>query len=178
MVPLLKNNSATGVYLLIDVGGWVAANAPGDADLGSLVLGSSYIYFDDFITLEEYASTPNNDSFTGWKFIQDGTTYLKTKGLTGQAKSNQFLLTVHVTSTQQANFVKFFDTHQSVSTYQLYLVRQWASETFKQFSYNTANKNYAHVCLVGYSLIETNREGKDVQVLKIMLMNAWRQNTP
>ena len=178
MVNKIKTNSTTGFYLLIDTGGWVAGNTPGEADLDLLVLGTSYIYFDDFISLEAYATTPRNDALIGWSFVQDGTTYLKTKAATGQAKFTTLLLTVQATATQQQNFEKFFDAHQAVSQYELYGVRQWAAETFKQFSYNATLYKYIAVVLPGYSVIETIREGKDVQTLKINMIHAYRQNTP
>ena len=72
MVTLLKNSTTTGVYLLIDVGGWVAANTPGEADLDSLVLGTSYMYFDDFLALAESVVTPRDETILGWKFVPDG----------------------------------------------------------------------------------------------------------
>lgn len=177
MVTLLKNSSTTGVYLLIDVGGWVAANTPGEADLDSLVEGTSYMYFDDFLALSESVATPRDDTFLGWKFSPDGNVYLKTKGITGQNKLGIFTLSILADSTEAKNFRKFFDVHQAVSYYQLYLVRQYASETFDEFSYNATLKKYIHICLVGYEIVETNKEGKNVRTMNIPMVNAWRQNT-
>lgn len=177
----LKNNSTTGFYLCIENNSGIANNTPGEINLGGttgLVLNTGYVYFDDFITLEEYANTPKNDSMVGWSFIQDGSTYLKTKAQTGQAKFTTLSLTVLVSEGQQAGFEKFFDAHQAVSTYQLYGIRQWASETFKRFSYNATLKYYIAVVLVGYSLIETNKEGKFTQTLKIQMIQGYRTNTP
>lgn len=177
----LKNNSATGFYFCIENNGGIAGNTPGEINLGGgtgLVLGAGYMYFDDFISLEHSAVTPNNGPMIGWSFTQDGTTYLKTKAQTGQAKFSQLLLTVHATATQQQNFDKFFDTHQAVQTYQLYGIRQWASETFRQFSYNATLKKYIAIVLTGYTFIETNREGKDVQTLRIQMTHGYRINTP
>lgn len=177
----IKANSTTGFYLCIENNSGIANNTPGEIKLGGdtgLVLGTGYMYFDDFISLELYAGTPNNDAMIGWSFIQHGTIYLKTTAQTGQAKFTTLLLTVHATSTQQQNFEKFFDAHQAVSTYQLYGIRQWASETFKQFSYNATLKKYIAVILNGYTVIEVNREGENVQTLKILMTHAYRTNTP
>ncbi len=177
----LKLWSTTGFYLCIENNAGIAGNTPGEINIGGgtgLVLGSGYIYFDDFISLEEIATTPKNDAMVGWSFIQDATTHLRVKGQTGQAKFATLILTVHATATQQQNFGKFFDAHQARSTYQLYGIRQWASETFKQFSYNATLYKYIAVILTGYTIIETNREGKDVQTLKVAMIHAYRQNTP
>jgi len=178
---LLKNNSSTGFYLCIENNNGIANNTPGEIKLGGdtgLVLGTGYMYFDDFISLESYASTPTNDAMIGWSFIQHGTIYLKTNAQTGQAKFTSLLLAVHATATQQQNFERFFDAHQAVSTYQLYAIRQWASETFRQFSYNATLYKYIAVILNGYTVIETNREGKDVQTLKVQMIHSYRTNTP
>ena len=177
----IKDNSTTGFYLCIENNAGIANNTPGEILLGGgagLVLGTGYMYFDDFISLEEYAGTPNNDVMIGWSFFQDGSTYLKTKAQTGQAKLTSLLLTVQVTATQQQNLEKFFDAHQAVEQYQLYGIRQWATTTFKQFSYNATLKKYIAVILNGYTIIETNREGKDVQTLKVQMTHAYRANTP
>lgn len=178
---LLKNNSSTGFYLCIENNDGIADNTPGKINLGGdsgLTLGTGYIYFDDFISLEESVTTPKNDAMVGWSFIQHGSIYLKTKAQTGQAKFMTLSLTVHSTAAQQQNFEKFFEVHQAVSTYQLYGIRQWASETFRQFSYNATLKKYIAVILPGYISTETNREGKDVQTLKIQMIHAYRTNTP
>lgn len=177
MVTLLKNSTTTGVYLLIDVGGWVAANTPGEADLDSLVLGTSYMYFDDFLALAESVVTPRDETILGWKFVPDGSVYLKTKGITGQNIFRTFTLSILADSTEAKNFRKFFDTHQQVSYYQLYLVRQYAAETFDEFSYNATLKKYAQIVLPSYSIVETNKEGRNVRTLNINMVNAWRQNT-
>ena len=178
--PLLSN-STTGFYICIENNNGIANNTPGEIQLGGdtgLVLGTGYMYFDDFISLEEYAMSPNNDDMIGWSFFQHGTIYLKTRAQTGQAKFTNLLLTVQATATQQQNFEKFYDVHQAVQQYQLYAIRQWASGTFKQFSYNATLKKYIAVILNRYTIIETNREGKDVQTLKINMIHAYRTNTP
>jgi len=174
----LKTFSSTGFYFCIENNNGIANNTPGEIQIGGdngLVLGTGYMYFDDFISLESYASTPTNDSMIGWSFDQHGSIYLKTRASTGMAKFTSLLLAVHATATQQQNFERFFDAHQAVKGYFLYGIRQWASETFKQFSYNATLKKYIAVILNGYTVIETNREGKDVQTLKIQMVHAYRR---
>ena len=177
----IKANSTTGFYLCIENNNGIANNTPGEIKLGGdagLVLNTGYVYFDNFISLGLSAMTPNNDAMIGWSFIQDGSTYLKTNAQTGQARFTNLVLTTLVTAAQQQGFESFFDIHQAVSTYQLYGIRQWAAETFKQFSYNSVLKKYIAVILSGYSLVEVNREGENVQTLKIQMTHAYRTNTP
>ena len=176
----LSANSTTGVYLLIDNNGWVAANLPGQCNLGGdsgLVLASGYIYFDNFLSLSISASTPRNDSFTGWNLIQNGeTTLAKGQGNAGVLRT--IMLSVLVDSTTQANWSKFFDVHQANTEYQAYLVRQWASTTFRQWDLNETLKSYTPILPVGFQNAETNKEGKDVQTLIISLLAATRSLTP
>ena len=177
---LISANSTTGLYLLIDNSGWVAGNTPNTCKLGGddgLILGSGYMYFDDFTSLKRSSTTPNTEGFVGWAFGQDSSTYLKTKAYTGQALLTGLEFTAMVTSTQQSNFEKFFDAHQAVGNYQLYLVRQWASTTFKQFSYNATLYKYITVIPTNYDIAENGQQGKDVQTLRVGLVHAYRLNT-
>lgn len=178
MANLISSNSTTGVYLVIEENGQIAGNTPGGIDLDNLVLASGYMYFDDFVALTMETTTPLNDNFTGWQFAQNNTVKLKTTGFTGFGKLTTLTLTVHVTATTQANFLKFFELHQNISNYQLYLLRQWAATTFKQFPFNTNLLNYVAVILTGNNLVETNKEGKDVQTLVVKMVNAYRTVTP
>jgi hypothetical protein len=166
----------TGVYILQDQGGWRAANTPNTCTLGGagLTLGEGYIYFDDFLSLTTTTSTPNNSDFMGWNVGQrtGSTNRQKTGAICAQGIFKQFTLNVLVTSTQQQNFEKFFDFANDVSSSQYHLVRQWASTTFKQFSYEQTLYKYAYVILTGYSLSETNKEGKDIQNLQIQMTQA------
>lgn len=177
---LLSANSTTGLYLLIDNNGWVGNNTPGTCNLGGstgLVLGTGYMYFDDFTSLKRSSTTPNTEGFVGWTFGQGSSTYLRTNGFTGQAIFSGLEFTAMVDSTQQQNFERFFDIHQAVGNYQLYLVRQWASTTFRQFSYNATLYQYIAVILTNYDIAENGQQGKDVQTLRAGLVHAYRINT-
>lgn len=181
---LVSANSDTGVYLLIDNSSWVTNNLPGNCKLGGddgLVLGTGYMYFNDFLSLARNTTSPSSDSIIGWSFAQDGNTYLKTNASTGQGIFTHLEVNVLVTSTQQQNFEKFFDLHQAtkpaISGFQLYLVRQWASTTFKQFSYNAGLKKYIAVVLTDYDMIEVSQQGFDGQNLRIGFIHAYRLNT-
>lgn len=174
MVNYIKNNSTTGVYLTIDENNEIETdNTPGNIDLDNLVLGTGYIYFDDFLNLTETGTTPDTGVIFGWVFGQNDTTVLKTQGYTGSGVWVTYNVVVHVTATQQQNFLRFFEVHQGVAN-QMYLLRQTASETFKQFPYNTVLKKWAPVILVGYNLLETNQQGINVQTLSIQLVKAYR----
>jgi hypothetical protein len=181
---LLSAASDNGVYLLIENNSWHANNTPNTCNLGGgtgLVLGTGYMYFDDVVSLNKHAETPNTDNFIGWTFAQDGTTWLKTTAITGQAIFSSFQLNVIVDSTKQQNFEKFFDLHQATkpaqANFQLYLVRQWASTTFKQFSYNGTLYKSAAVVLTDYDINEVSQQGKDAQSLRIGMVFAYRKNT-
>jgi hypothetical protein len=176
MATLLKNNSTTGVYIIIEENGRIAANAPGDIDLDNLVVGTGYMYFDDFGGLLHNGTTPDTEAMFGWSFSQDGTTDGKIWGMTGGCALITYKLVVTATATQQQNFEKFFHNHTALRNYQLYLVRQWASTTFKQFSINGTLQNYIPVILVGYTISEIAQQGYDVQNLEINLVHAYRNN--
>lgn len=174
MSQLIKNTTSEGVYLLIEENGRIAAGAPGDIDLDNLVLGTGYIYFDDFIQLEEAGTAQRTDKFFGWNISPDLTTKLKVKAQTG---ANMFLvlnLRVHLTNTQRNNFVKFFQVHQSPTQEQLFLVVQWESEAFEQYSYNTTLQDHLEVIPAGYRIITTLKEGKYVRTLDLQLINAFK----
>ena len=176
----LSDNSDTGLYLLIDNNGWKAANTPNTCNLGGdtgLILGTGYIYFDDFISLSRGSTTPLSGTHIGWTFAQSGSTYLRTNAITGQAIFSRIEANLIITDTQQSNFEKFFDLHQAVTNFQLYLVRQWASTTFKQFSYNATLLKYIAVILTDYDIIEISQGGNDVQNLRIGMIHAYRLST-
>jgi hypothetical protein len=178
MVNLISSNSSTGVYLVIEENNQISGNTPNGIDLDNLTLATGYMYFDKFLSLVLTGSTPYNDNFTGWDFGQSSNPKLKTTGGTGAGKLVMATLTVHVDATEQQNFLKFWETHISASAYQLYLLRQWASTTFKQFPYNGTLYKYLAVCPVGFTLTEANQQGKDTQTLVITMANAYRTVTP
>ena len=169
MATLLKNNSSVGVYILEDEGGWVAANTPGEADLDNLAVGDTYIYFDSVISLQhKVTSNYESDDRPGFKTWYSGSLSIKSNGGFG-ARFGYILLSAEVDATTQANFELFYNRNCVTGDGQKYLVRQWASETFRQFPYQSANKNYAKIIMRGYDITEVEDKGKDVQLLNIAM---------
>lgn len=177
MATLISSYTTPNTWLVIEENGQIAANTPGGIDLDNLVLGTSYFRIDKFASLVHEAITASRDKFRGWTFSPDVTTVLKTKGYTGGNVYKTYTIMGILDSTQQGNFEDFFEYHQANAASQLYLVRQWAATTFKHFSYNSTQYNYAAVCPIRYRLVETNRGGKYNQELELLLVHAYREKT-
>ncbi len=172
MVNKIKNNSTQGLYILADQGGWVAANTPGEADLDSLVLGTSYIYFASLIRLES-SQTHNHESdlergFKSWA-DGEGTRDLRTGG----AEKQYLLVTVEEalsTVEYMESFAKY--RNRTARTDEIYLVRQKATTTFRQFPNQVPTlKKYCPVLIRGVNSIETGNIDK--QTITLVLEVVW-----
>ena len=175
MATLLKNYSEVGLYILQDFGGWVAANTPGEADLeyglGSTAaaLGDEFIYFSSVIMLKHQV-TCNYDGDTWYGFKTWPTTGKEVvSSVEAGHRKGVIMASVEVDATTQANFELFFNRHITRSDPDKYLVRQWDSETFRQWPIGSANKNYIEVIIRGYDIQEVEDKGKDVQLLNIAM---------
>lgn len=162
MANPIKTNSVQGLYILVDQGGWVAANTPGEADLSALTLGTTYIYFGSLIRLE-YVQTSNyeNENFRGWRTWPSGEG--KMDANTGFHERSTFAFQVEETLTN-TEYTEFFHKYYNRSTSwttRIYLVRQYASESFRQFANNTpALKKYLPIVIRSVVSVETGNTNK------------------
>ena len=168
MAPLLKNNSTQGVYIAADDAGKIAANTPGDLDLGNLILGTNYIYFDVVLRFEE-KTTFNREGldFMGWKTLNYGNTSVQ--ATTGGSYKNLFLVSVETDETG-AELMKTLSKYNVRSgDEQFFLIKQTASEAFEQFPNSAVVlKKFARIIIRGIDIVEmTNSSGKDVKVINI-----------
>ena len=178
MATLLKNNSAVGLYILEEENDQLETNnTPGEIDLENLTLGDTYIYFDTVIRFEhKVTANKEGTDFVGFWSWQSAATPGSVSASTGGARRGYILATVETTATQQANFEKFFNLNAAVGDGQKFLIRQWASETFREFPYGATNKKYAKVIMRGYDITETEDKGKDCQLLNIAFEEVSTRN--
>jgi hypothetical protein len=168
-------DTTTGVYILQDNGGWVAANTPNTAVLGGagLTLGSGYIYFDDFNELVNAKSSPTDADFIGWDIAQrTGTNTQKSQAFCGEAILQTIMLSVVLDSTSAQSLETFYDYVNDKDSAQYYLVRQWGSTTFRQFSYAQTLYKYLPVIITDVMVSETNTGGKFVMSGQISMKVA------
>lgn len=173
MANLLKNNSTQGLYILTDQGGWVAANTPGEADLALLSLGTTYLYFDSVIRFESNQShNYESDLERGLKSWADGE---GTRDWSTGGAEKQFILVMAETDLTTAELTEFFAKYWNRiarGSTEIYLVRQKATTTFRQFPNNTpALKKYIPVILRGVNSIETGNIDK--QNVTLLLEGYW-----
>jgi hypothetical protein len=163
---LLSANSSTGVYVLQDNNGWKGNNTPNTCNLGGdtgLELASGYMYFDDFEEVVTVKSTPVDSGYLGWEVTQrTGTETQKSQAFCGEAVATMLVVSVLLDSTKAANLEKFFDYCNDKDSNQYYFVRQWASTTFREFSYSQTLYKYLPIIFTDCMVNETNTGGKFV----------------
>ena len=172
MVNKLKNNSTQGAYLLINQGGWVAANTPGEADLDLLTLGNNYIYFDSVMRLEHRISTTSDggeSSFVGHNL--NGVSGGQTRDWSGGVDKGNLILLCEVDSITGTHIKSMVKRQNRLSVpLALYLVRQYASETFELFpNHDLVHKKYIEIVTSGVMVVEL--EG--IQDRKQMSLGMW-----
>jgi len=173
MVTLLKNNSSQGVYILEDQGGWVAANTPGEADLDSLVLGSTYIYFDSVLRFQHYQThNREGDTNLGWNVMPtgEGTQDWSTHGTDKEYIS--LMVEEDCTTSEKLHFLGKYRNRTTRQATKIYFVKQKTATTFYQFSNATpAQKNYCSCIIRGIDSVETGNSDK--QTITIALEVVW-----
>lgn len=173
-MTLLKNNSTQGLYILEEENGQIANNTPGEIQLTNLTLGTMYVYF-DIILRFEHKSTYNKegDDFTGFKTWQRSPGAVQAS--TGGGKRGFFMITVECNETTAENLERMGVLNVKIGSTSgvgkiKYLVKQTASEAFRQFpnSGGTFRKSAA-IIIRGVSATEMADSGKDVNVVNIAL---------
>jgi hypothetical protein len=171
MVNLIKNATSVGIYITIDNASKITGNTPGDLDLDQLTLGTNYVYLADFQSELVVKDATKSEKFAGWVFGAKGAAALtqKTLGYTGEAVQGTIVITAVVDDTTDQNLQKLFDTANDKDSAQYFLLHQFASETFRQFSYAQTLKKFAYVCLVGYTSTTTNTTGKFMYTVQLTM---------
>jgi hypothetical protein len=168
MAPLLKNNSTQGLYILEEENGRIAANLPGDIDLGNLSLGDTYIYFDNILRFEEkFTANREGDDWIGFKTWNVANH--KTQASTGGAYRVYYMSTVESNETT-AQYLKTLAALNVIPGDGLkFLVKQTASEAFELFPNDSGvNKKATAIIIRGYNAVEIASGGKDFKLINIV----------
>lgn len=162
MANLIKNASSQGLYFLNGKSAgatavWVSNNTPGECDLALLSLYTTYIYFDSVIQIQyQFMDKWESDTMRGYRIEAD--TEGTQKYFTGGHDREFIIIVVETTRTIAEgwmNFEKYWNKVARGSTDELVLVRQYASETFRQFANQTpALKKYIPVVILGCTIVE------------------------
>jgi hypothetical protein len=175
MVNYIKNNSSQGLYITEDQGSQIGNNTPGNIDLDQLSLGDSYIYFDNIQRFEEKTTYNREEAFVGWKTVQDAST--KIAATTGGGKRNWFLISVECNLTTAENFKKLATLNAKISDELKYIVKQYASESFEQFTNESGTlKKWAGIIIRGYDIVEKHDSGYDVKLINIACEQIMSRN--
>lgn len=168
MANKIKNNSTQGLYFSEEQGGAIVANTPGEIDLALLALGDTYIYFDTILRFERKKTYNREENFTGFKTFQNSITSPSIQSNTGSGKRAFFMVTVECDETTAELLEQFCDRNVVSGDGIKYLIKQTASEAFRQFP-NAAFvlKKFAAVIIRGIDVVEIANNGKDVQVVNI-----------
>ena len=164
---LLKNNSTQGIYITNDVAAKITGDTPGDLDLTTLVLGSTYIYFDTIARFEEKTTfnreEPDFIGFKTWSIDQN-----TVQASTGGGSKTVFLITVETDETTAELTKTFAKLNVKRAAGIKYLIKQTASEAFEKFPDSTSTlKQFASVIIRGIDVLEKADSGKDVKLINI-----------
>ncbi len=173
MVNLLKNNSTQGLYITEEEDGQIANNTPGEIDLDNLTLATMYIYFDTIIRFEHKLTyNRDGDDWTGFKTWQTAAGTVGSS--TGGAKRGIFLITVEVNETTAENLERMGILNVKIGSTSgvgkiKYLVKQSASEAFRQFPNSSgALLNYTAIIIRGVDIAELADKGKDILLANLL----------
>lgn len=148
MVNKIKNATIWGIYILEDQNAWVAANTPGEADLDSLSLGDTYIYFKDPLQFSvQLMSQKEGDELLGWETIQTSNNGTLSGNVYGGARA-LYIIQAKIDSTTGGHLQTLFRKHVQAGDGNKYIIFQTATTTFEPFSTVTGVvKNYAEIII-------------------------------
>ena len=148
MVSKIKDTTIWGIYILEDQNAWVAANTPGEADLDSLSLGDTYIYFPDPLQFSiQMMSQKEGDELLGWETIQTGSSGTLSGNVYGGARA-LYIIQAKIDSATGGLIQTLFRKHVQAGDGNKYIIFQTAANTFEPFSTVTGvAKKYAEIII-------------------------------
>ena len=167
---LLKDNGQ-GIYITDDLAAKIVSNTPGDLTLGTL--GTDYIYLDEIVLFKRSLNLGNqSDNMPGHQINKIGAG--KTGHNTGEGDLGGFIINATGNETLAENTEKFSKRQNRTGAEAIYLIRQTASDVFRNFSNDAfALKKYCPVIIFTMESTEVHEKGFDNLLINIMCGEVW-----
>jgi hypothetical protein len=168
------SGAGIGIFLVQEENGQIAANTPGGIELENLSLGDTYFYFDSVKTFEHDLSFGSqSDNMPGHTLSKIGTGL--TGHTTGEGDLCGFTLTATMDETNGELLEKFAKLNNRTSDAAKYLVRQTATNTFRQFPNSAGTfKKYCPVTIMNCKTNEVFTRGNDYLLATLLFAETWK----
>ncbi|KKN56983.1 hypothetical protein LCGC14_0567050 [marine sediment metagenome] len=168
----LLSAAGIGVFIVEEENGQINANTPGGIDLDNLSVGDTYIYLEELVRLSHTLDFGNQgDNMPGHTVnkIDAG----QTGHSTGEGDLCGFTLQATVDETTAELLEKFGKLDNRTGDGKKFLVRQTASNVFRQYP-NAAGtlKKYAPVIVMRVETIEVHDKGFDHILASILMVEV------